>query len=133
MSPSPARIMEVGLAFWPAKVLLSADLTEGLRTGKPQDEIKHTGAPMFARALQQAGTAGAGHGCDERHFRGQLSRLGGKVRLLALSHALNMLIEFGEAFDFTGADFIGWCRSVGFTKCEVLPLAGPASAGVAYQ
>ena len=136
MSPSPARIMEVGLAFWPAKVLLSAlevdvfttlggqamtgrdlqhalglharanpdlfdtlvalrflerdgdgpearyrntadtalfldrnspqfiggfldmanarlyrfwgDLTEGLRTGKPQNEIKHTGAPMFA-------------------------------------------------------------------------------------
>src|SRR3954468_3207095 len=133
---SPARIMEVGLGFWPAKVLLSAieldvftelsagsltggelqrtlqlhpranpdffdtlvalrfldrdgdgptaryrntaeaalfldrrstkfmggflemanarlyrfwgDLTEGLRTGKPQNEIKHTGAPMFA-------------------------------------------------------------------------------------
>ncbi len=133
---SPARIMEVGMAFWPAKVLLSAielglftklgagamtgadlqaalglhlranpdffdtlvalrflerdgdgpesryrntpetatfldknspqfmggflemanarlyhfwgDLTEGLRTGKPQNEIKQTGAPMFA-------------------------------------------------------------------------------------
>jgi hypothetical protein len=133
---SPARIMEIGLGFWPAKVLLSAnelgvftelgansmtgrelqvalhlhpranpdffdtlvalhflrrqgdgrearysntpetglfldrrspqfmggilemansrlypfwgDLTEGLRTGKPQNEIKHTGAPLFA-------------------------------------------------------------------------------------
>ena len=47
--------------------------------------------------------------------------------------SLNMLIEFGEAFDFTGADFIGWCRSVGFTRFEVIPLAGPASAGVAYK
>jgi hypothetical protein len=47
--------------------------------------------------------------------------------------SLNMLIEFGEAFDFTGADFIGWCRSAGFTRFDVIPLAGPASAGVAYK
>ena len=47
--------------------------------------------------------------------------------------SLNMLIEFGEAFDFTAADFIGWCRSVGFTRFEVIPLACPASAGVAYE
>ena len=47
--------------------------------------------------------------------------------------SLNMLIEFGEAFDFSGADFIGWCREAGFTKFEVIPLAGPASAGVAYK
>src|SRR5262249_16421278 len=26
-----------------------------------------------------------------------------------LMMSLNMLIEFGEAFDFTGADFAGWC------------------------
>ena len=31
-----------------------------------------------------------------------------------LMMSLNMLIEFGEAFDFTGADFAGWCREVGF-------------------
>ncbi len=47
--------------------------------------------------------------------------------------SLNMLIEFGEAFDFTGADFIRWCREAGFTKFDVIPLAGPASAGVAYK
>ncbi len=46
-----------------------------------------------------------------------------------LMMSLNMLIEFGDAFDFTGADFIGWCREVGFTTFEVIPLAGPASAG----
>jgi predicted O-methyltransferase YrrM len=49
-----------------------------------------------------------------------------------LMMSLNMLIEFGEAFDFTGADFIGWCRQTGFKKFDTIPLAGPASAGVAY-
>ena len=39
--------------------------------------------------------------------------------------SLNMLIEFGDAFDFTGADFDGWCREVGFSDTEVVPLAGP--------
>lgn len=47
--------------------------------------------------------------------------------------SLNMLIEFGEAFDFTGADFAGWCQEAGFSRCEVIPLAGPASAAVAYK
>jgi precorrin-6B methylase 2 len=50
-----------------------------------------------------------------------------------LMMSLNMLIEFGDAFDFTVADFFGWCRQVGFRTMEVIPLAGPASAGVAYK
>jgi hypothetical protein len=44
-----------------------------------------------------------------------------------------MLIEFGDAFDFTGSDFAGWCTDVGFKDIEVLPLAGPTSAAVAYK
>ncbi|MEC4675003.1 MAG: methyltransferase [Nitrospirota bacterium] len=47
--------------------------------------------------------------------------------------SLNMLIELGDAFDFTVGDFFGWCREVGFRKTEVIPLVGPASAGVAYK
>ena len=47
--------------------------------------------------------------------------------------SLNMLIEFGDAFDFTGADFDGWCREVGFSDTEVVPLAGPASAAIAHK
>jgi hypothetical protein len=47
--------------------------------------------------------------------------------------SLNMLIEFGDAFDFTGADFAGWCREAGFNRCEVRHLAGPASAAIAYK
>jgi hypothetical protein len=50
-----------------------------------------------------------------------------------LMMSLNMLIEFGEAFDFTFADFTGWCREAGFRRTEVIPLGGPASAGVAYK
>lgn len=45
-----------------------------------------------------------------------------------LMMSLNMLIEFGDAFDFTGKDFAGWCEQVGFRKTEVLPLRGPCRA-----
>jgi 2-polyprenyl-3-methyl-5-hydroxy-6-metoxy-1,4-benzoquinol methylase len=50
-----------------------------------------------------------------------------------LMMSLNMLIEFGDAFDFTVSDFFGWCREAGFSRTEVIPLGGPASAGVAYK
>ena len=50
-----------------------------------------------------------------------------------LMMSLNMLIEFGDAFDFTGADFTKWCTEAGFRSTEVIHLAGPASAAVAYK
>ena len=50
-----------------------------------------------------------------------------------LMMSLNMLIEFGEAFDFTGAQFTEWCKEAGFSHCEIIHLAGPASAAVAYK
>jgi hypothetical protein len=50
-----------------------------------------------------------------------------------LMMSLNMLIEFGDAFDYTGADFAGWCREVGFRDVEIVPLAGPTSAGIAHK
>jgi hypothetical protein len=50
-----------------------------------------------------------------------------------LMMSLNMLIEFGDAFDYTGADFAGWCKEVGFRDVAIMPLAGPASAGIAYK
>ena len=50
-----------------------------------------------------------------------------------LMMSLNMLIEFGDAFDFTGGEFAGWCREAGFKDVEILPLTGPASAGIAYK
>jgi cyclopropane fatty-acyl-phospholipid synthase-like methyltransferase len=47
--------------------------------------------------------------------------------------SLNMLIEFGDAFDYSGADFRGWCKEAGFTRFEQIPLVGPSSAAVAYK
>lgn len=47
--------------------------------------------------------------------------------------SLNMLLEFGDAFDYSGADFRRWCREVGFTRFEVIHLAGPSSAAIAYK
>ena len=58
---------------------------------------------------------------------------GRRENAFGLLMSLNMLIEFGDAFDFTASDFIGWCREAGFQKFEVIPLGGPASAGVAYK
>ncbi len=227
------------------------DLTEALRTGRPQNEIKHTGAPMFAELYREperleqfmdamTGISAANFAafadkfdfspyrtlCDVGGATGQLSmtvarrhpqlrclsldlpavtaiaerkiaaaglaervsarsidvfadplppadvvtmgmilhdwNLDQKMQLIRRAHAalpeggafvvienliddarrenafgllmsLNMLIEFGDAFDFTGADFSSWCRSVGFRRTEVVPLAGPASAGIAYK
>jgi hypothetical protein len=56
-----------------------------------------------------------------------------RKNVFGLMMSLNMLIEFGDAFDFTGRDFAGWCREAGFRRSEVIPLRGPASAAVAYK
>jgi precorrin-6B methylase 2 len=47
--------------------------------------------------------------------------------------SLNMLIENGEAFDYTLHDFERWAHKAGFRKVEIIPLAGPTSAVVAYK
>ena len=40
--------------------------------------------------------------------------------------SLNMLIEFGDAFDYTGADFAGGAdQQVGFRSVQVVPWRGP--------
>jgi SAM-dependent methyltransferase len=56
-----------------------------------------------------------------------------RENLFGLLMSLNMLIEFGDAFDYSGADFRGWCSEIGFKRFEVIHLAGPASAAVAYK
>jgi len=56
-----------------------------------------------------------------------------RENLQGLLMSLNMLIEFGDAFDYSGADFIGWCSEAGFSRFEVIHLAGPSSAAIAYK
>ena len=53
--------------------------------------------------------------------------------VFGLMMSLNMLLTFGDAFDFTGSDFAGWCREAGFGDIEILPLTGLTSAGIAYK
>jgi len=56
-----------------------------------------------------------------------------RENVFGLLMSLNMLIEFGDAFDYSAADFRGWCSQVGFQRFEVMPLAGPSSAAIAYK
>jgi hypothetical protein len=56
-----------------------------------------------------------------------------RENLFGLLMSLNMLIEFGDAFDFSGADFRQWCGEAGFSRFEVVHLAGASSAAVAYK
>jgi len=56
-----------------------------------------------------------------------------RENLFGMLMSLNMLIEFGDAFDYSGADFREWCSEIGFKRFEIIPLAGPTSAAVAYK
>jgi hypothetical protein len=56
-----------------------------------------------------------------------------RANSFGLLMSLNMLVEFGDAFDYTAADFEGWCREVGFTRFATQPLSPVASAAIAYK
>ncbi len=56
-----------------------------------------------------------------------------RENLFGLLMSLNMLIEFGDAFDYSGADFQSWCREAGFQRFEVIHLFGPSSAAIAVK
>jgi hypothetical protein len=47
--------------------------------------------------------------------------------------SLNMLIETQEGYDITFQDFSDLCREAGFSRFELLPLAGPTKAAIAYK
>ncbi len=56
-----------------------------------------------------------------------------KQNTFGLLMSLNMLIENGDAFDYTFGDFEAWTKKTGFKKTMLLPLAGPTSAAIAYK
>ena len=56
-----------------------------------------------------------------------------RENIFGLLMSLNMLIEFGDAFDYSGADFRKWCAEVGFQRFDVIHLAGASSAVIAYK
>jgi precorrin-6B methylase 2 len=56
-----------------------------------------------------------------------------KQNAFGLMMSINMLVETGKGFDYTFADFSKWAEKVGFKSTALLPLAGPASAAIAYK
>lgn len=56
-----------------------------------------------------------------------------RENLFGLLMSLNMLIEFGDAFDYTGENFREWCGEMGFSRFEIINLAGPTYAAIAYK
>jgi len=56
-----------------------------------------------------------------------------RENMFGLLMSLNMLIESGDGFDYTGADFRDWCSEIGFKRFEIIPLTGPTSAAIAYK
>jgi O-methyltransferase domain len=58
---------------------------------------------------------------------------GRRENVQGLLMSLNMLIEFGDAFDFTGAYFRKWCGEAGFQRFDVIHLAGSSRAAIAYK
>jgi O-methyltransferase domain/Dimerisation domain len=56
-----------------------------------------------------------------------------RENVFGLLMSLNMLIEFGDAFDYSAADFRRWCGEVGFKRFDVIHLAGASSAAIAYK
>jgi hypothetical protein len=56
-----------------------------------------------------------------------------KENVFGLLMSLNMLIENGDAFDYTPSDFKRWTKKAGFSRTEFIPLTGPAMAAVAYK
>jgi len=53
--------------------------------------------------------------------------------VLGLQMSLNMLIEFGDAFDYSGADFRSWCKEAGFRRFQTMHLQGAHSAAIAWK
>ena len=56
-----------------------------------------------------------------------------RENVFGLLMSLNMLIEFGDAFDFSSADFRKWCGEVGFNRFETVRLNDTHGAAVAYK
>jgi hypothetical protein len=56
-----------------------------------------------------------------------------RENVFGLLMSLNMLIEFGDAFDFSSADFRKWCGEVGFKRFETIRLNDTHGAAIAYK
>lgn len=58
-----------------------------------------------------------------------------RCNLWGLMMSLDMLMEFEAeaAFDYTFAEFHTWAAEAGFSRTQLLRLAGPNSAAIAFK
>lgn len=56
-----------------------------------------------------------------------------RVNIDGMLISLIMLVEFGDAFDYTEKEFREWCTEAGFKRFDRIKLEGTASALVAYK
>jgi SAM-dependent methyltransferase len=52
---------------------------------------------------------------------------------MGLMMSLNMLVYYGDAFDYTGKQFVTWAEEAGFEDVRIQHLTGPASMGIAHK
>jgi precorrin-6B methylase 2 len=119
------------------------------------DRVSTAAADFFADPLPRADVICMGNILHDWNLDGKLHLIGSAYETLpeggaliaienvidddrrhnafGLMMSLNMLIEFGDAFDYTGADYDRWCREIGFSRTEIVPLTGPSSAAIAYK
>jgi hypothetical protein len=134
ISPTLDAILRTAFSFWNSKVLLTA-VTFDLFTKLGQRRL--TGAqigqelalhPRGIRAAYEALPPGGAFIAVEA-----LIDNARRENVFGLLMPLNMLIEFGDAFDYSAGDFEKWCGEVGFARFEVIHVAGQSSAAVAYK
>lgn len=56
-----------------------------------------------------------------------------KENVFGMMMSLNMLIECGDGFDYSFADFQGWAKKTGFAETRLMHLTGPSSAAIAIK
>src|ERR671934_168609 len=123
-------------------------LTDGLRTGQPQNEAK-TAGDFFADPLPRADVLVMGHILHDWNLQEKRALLAKAYQALprggalivydqiideerrhnaaGLLMSLNMLIETPGGFDYTGAECCAWMTEAGFRETYVEHLAGPES------
>jgi len=52
---------------------------------------------------------------------------------MGLLMSLNMLAYYGDAFDYTGEQFVTWAEAAGFDDVRIRHLNGPTSMGIAHK
>jgi len=56
-----------------------------------------------------------------------------RTNLFGMMMSLNMMVEYGDAFDFTISELESWCMQTGFKNISFVHINGPISAAIAVK